>query len=83
MTSNDIREAARQLDLAVRQLREYASLIEYGVERAINIQLAMNNINFAVNAMQGYATFSREAHQLHDEIKLDLRRISDAISMGR
>ena len=70
MTPDNIRNAAFSLDLAVRQLREYASLIEHGVERAVNIQLATDNIRSAVAELDGYVTLQRGPHQMHASVKM-------------
>ena len=70
MTPDNIRNAAFSLDLAVRQLREYASLIEHGVERAVNIQLATDNIRSAVAELDGYVTLRHEPHQMHASVKM-------------
>jgi hypothetical protein len=71
------RNAAFCLVNAAEHLRKYAILMEEGIERPINIELAINNINFALNSLDAYATYHYAPYEMHKIMK-DIREIGNS-----
>ena len=73
MNSDNARDAAFSLDTAVRQLREYAILMENGIERPINLELAFNNIRGALTSLCISVTPLISPEEIHRRIVIARR----------
>lgn len=73
MNSDDARDAAFNLRAASDYFREYAVLLRAGVERPINLELAVNNLRCALRNIGAELKLSASPEEMHRQMMISRR----------
>lgn len=83
MDPDNARDAAFCLEIAVRHLRKYAVLMEHGIERPINLELALNNIRFGLENLGMFVTSTATPEELHRRMRKGAEHADADLALSR